>query len=115
MVAQLTVFGCDLTGISVPENTQQLLIIHEIFRKQDGTTFLHRSRQLPKDACPRLAGQVVRSYGFPAQGTDRRVLLVEIVGSRSGFTEEFTSSMAKQLVDGRGDESDDVRAALEVF
>jgi hypothetical protein len=114
-VVQLTVFSCDFTGISVPENTQQLLVIHEIFRNQDGTTFLHRSRQLPKDACPRLAGQVVRSYGFPAQGTDRRVLLVEVVVSWCGLTKEFTSSVAKQLVDGRGDESDDVRAALEVL
>jgi hypothetical protein len=114
-VVQLTVFSCDFTGISVPENTQQLLVIHEIFRNQDGTTFLHRSRQLPKDACPRLAGQVVRSYGFPAQGTNRWVLLVEVVDSRCGFTEEFTSSVANQLVDGRGDESDDVRAALEVL
>ncbi len=114
-MVQLAVFSCDPTGISVPENTQHVLIVHEIFRKQDGTTFLHRSRQLPKDACPRLARQVMRSYGFPAQGTDWRVLLVEIVDSRSGFAEEFTSSMAKQLVDGRGDESDDVRAALEVL
>lgn len=57
----------------------------------------------------------MRSYGFPAQRTDRRVLLVEIVDFRCGFTEEFTSSMAKQFVDGHGDGSDDVRAALEVL
>lgn len=82
VVVQLTVFSCDFTGISVPENPQQLLVIHEIFRNQDGTTFLHRSRQLPKDACPRLAGQVVRSYGFPGQGADWRILLVEVVDSR---------------------------------
>ena len=114
-MVQLTVFSCDFTGISVPENTLQLLVIHKILRNQDGTTFLHRSRQLPKDACPRLAGQVMRSYGFPAQGTDRRVVLVEVVVSRGGFTEEFTSSVANQLVDCRGDESDDVRAALEAL
>jgi len=60
------VSSCDLTRISVPENTQQLLIIHEIFRDQYCTTFLYCSRQLPKDARPRLARQVVRNYCFPA-------------------------------------------------
>lgn len=57
----------------------------------------------------------MRGYGFPADGTDRRVLLVEVVDSWCGFTEEFTGSVTKELVDGRCDESDYVRAVLEAL
>ena len=113
--SKLTVFSGNFTGISIPKNAQQLLVIHEIFRNQDGTAFLHCSRQLPKDACPCLTGQVVRSYGCPGQGTDRRVLLVEVVDSRCRFTQKFPSSVAYQLMDSRGEESDDVCAVLEVL
>jgi hypothetical protein len=57
----------------------------------------------------------VGCYFFPAQWADWWVLLVEVVDTRCGFTEEFTSSVANQFVDGCGNESDDVCGALEEF
>ena len=105
---QRTILGSDFAGVSVPENAQQLLVIHEILRNKDGTALLYSPRQLPKDAVPRLARQVVRVHSFPVEGVYRWVLLVEVV-------EELTGPVAEQLVDGCRDEPDNVRGALEAL
>lgn len=55
----------------------------------------------------------MRGYGFLADGTGGQVLLVEVVDAWCGFTEEFAGSVTKQLVGGRGDESDNTRGVLE--
>lgn len=57
----------------------------------------------------------MRSHGFPVQWTDRRVLLVKVVDARSGFAEEYTSSMAHQFMDSGGEKSDNMCALAEVL
>lgn len=57
----------------------------------------------------------MRSHDFPVQWTDRRVLLVKVVDARSGFAEEYTSSMAHQLMDSGSEEFDKMCALAEVL
>jgi len=55
----------------------------------------------------------VWSYDFPAEGTDWRVLLVEVVGSRWSLAEELAGPVADQFVNGCGEKSDYVRGTFE--
>ena len=57
----------------------------------------------------------MRSHGIVGKRIDRQVFLVEIVDSGRSFAEEFTSAMAKQFVDSRREESDNMSRRLEAF
>lgn len=101
--------------ICVSKDSQQLLVVHEVFRNQDGTTFFYCSRKLPKNARPRLTRKIMRSHWCPSQGTNRRVLRIKIVYPRRSLAKKLSCSVTYQLVDGSGEKSNYMGGALKVL
>jgi hypothetical protein len=105
--------GCNVARIRVAKNIQQFLAIHEILRHENSAAFPHSPCQLAKDASPILRRQIVRRDRFIGEGIDRQVFHIKIVGPRGSFAEKFNSAVAKQLVDSRSEEPNNVCCRLE--
>jgi hypothetical protein len=52
--SRLTVSGGHVATTSIPEDTQEIFVVHEILRHQDRTTFFHCSCEFSKNASPCL-------------------------------------------------------------